>query len=109
MNEANPLEKISDIMEFREINDFMDDTEIERGLLKLTSILAKQDINPAHVARHVVECEALATAYALKGKYYMTIGKGQPDASAKKNYYLTMREEFHTLAGALKYMVRAQV
>ena len=60
------------------------------------------------VARQVVQCDALATAYALKAKYYMTIGKDEPNANVKKNFYMTMREEFHKLADSLKYLVRAQ-
>lgn len=103
------IEKLSDIMEFREMNDFMDDREVERGLLKLVSILAKPDINPVHVAKHIVDCDALATAYAIKAKYYMSIGKDEPDARDKKNFCLTMREEFHTLSASLKYLVRANI
>lgn len=103
------IERISDIMEFREMNDFMDDHEIERGLLKLTSILAKPDINPVHVAKHIVDCNALAAAYAVKAKYYMSIGKDEPDARDRKNFCLTMREEFHKLADSLKYLVRVNI
>lgn len=102
------FKQLSGIMELYEINDFMQDEEVEKGLLKLVSILTKPDINPVHVARHVVACDALATLYAMKAKYYMTIGKDQPDANIKKNLYMTLREEFHKLADSLKYMVRAQ-
>lgn len=102
------FEQLSGIMELYQINEYMADDEVERGLLKLASILTKPEVNPMHVARHVVQCDALATAYALKAKYYMTIGKDEPNANVKKNFYMTMREEFHKLADSLKYLVRAQ-
>lgn len=105
----NPLQKMSDIMELNDINDFMADEEVEKGLLKLTSILANPDANVSHIARHIVQCQALSTLYALKGKYYMTIGKGKPDSQQKKNFYLTMREEFRLLADSLKYLVKSQI
>ena len=106
---VNAVEKLSDIIELYRMNEFMDDAEVERGLLKLASILQRSDVHPTKVARHVVECDSLATLYAIKAKYYMTIGKDEPGAREKKNFYMTMREEFHTLAGSLKYLVRSQI
>lgn len=108
---SSAIEKLSDIMELNAIDEYMDDPKVTAGLLKLASILAKPEINPHNVARHVVECQALASHYALKGKYYMTIGKDDPDsntARTKKNIYMTLREEFTALSGSLKYLVRAQ-
>lgn len=104
----NPITQMSDIMEFVQVNEFLEDEAVERSLLKLASVLAKPEINPVHVARHVVECDALATTFAIKAKYYMTIGKDTPDSSIKKNFYMTLREEMHALANSLKIMVRAQ-
>lgn len=106
---SNVIEQLSGIMEFAQVNEFLEDDNVEKALLKLTSILGKQDINPTLIARHVVECEALAATFAIKAKYYMTIGKGEPEASVRKNLYMTLKEQFHELAGSLKYMVRAQV
>lgn len=107
--DINVFEKLSGIIELYEINEEMDDEQVEKALLKLASILAKPELNPTHIARHVIECDALATSFALKAKYYMTIGKDKPNAREKKNMYMTLREEFHTLAQSLKYMVRAQI
>jgi hypothetical protein len=109
---ADAIEKLNDIAELVGLNDAYDDPDIERALLKLVSILGNPEINTAKIARHVIECDALATLFALKAKYYMTIGKDDPDektAREKKNLYMTLREEFHALAASLKYMVRAQV
>ena len=106
------IEQISDIMdykEFQEINDFMDDPNVEKGLLKLTSILSKPEINPSHVSRHVVECEALSVAYGLKARYYMQMGKDQPNSKEKKAYYMAMKEYFHNLAASLKYVVKTSI
>lgn len=111
MSENGVFDHLSGIMELQELNDFVEDEHVERALLKLTSILARPEINTANIARHVVECDALATMFALKAKYYMTIGKDDPDtktARDRKNFYMTMREEFHMLSNSLKIMVRAQ-
>ena len=103
------IELISDIMEFNEINEFLEDEHVEKALLKLASILGQPTINPNHVARHVVECEALSVTFGLKGKYYMTIGKDEPNSKEKKNYYFSMKEYFHDLAASLKYVVKTSV
>lgn len=103
---SNVFEQMSDIMELGEVNDFMDDPHVEKALLKLTSILGKQDINPIHVAKHVVECEALSALFAVKAKYYMSIGKDQPNYREKKGFYFTLHEAFHELAASLKYLAK---
>lgn len=103
------IDQLNGIMELAALNDEYADPDIERALLKIVSILGNPEINTAKIARHVIECDALATLFALKAKYYMTLGKDEPDARDKKNLYMTLREEFHALAASLKYMVRAQV
>lgn len=103
----NPLEKISDIYEFNETADFMEDENISRALEKLTKMLANPEMSGVKVARHIVECQALSASFAVKGRYYMGIGKNDPDASIKKNTYMTMKESFAELANALKYIERA--
>jgi hypothetical protein len=103
------IRQLNDIIEFNEINEFLQDPDVEKGLLKLVSILNKPEINAQHVARHVVECQALSAAYGIKAKYYMDIGKEQEDYRSKKNLYMTMKESFHELAGALKYLVKASI
>ena len=106
---SDTFSQLSDIIELVEVNDFLDDPNVEKSLLKLTSILARPEINPTNVAKHIVECEALAALFAIKAKYYMTIGKGEADSTAKKNFYMTLREQMHELGASLKYLVRAQV
>lgn len=108
MSEDNAFERLSGIMEFYQVNEFLDDPEVEKALLKLTSILANPEINVTKVARHIVECDGLAASFAVKAKYYMGLGKDETDASIKKNLYMTLREEFHKLADSLKYLVKAQ-
>lgn len=103
----NPLEKISGIYEFNEVTDFMDDENVERALLKLTTMLANPDMSGVKVARHIVECQALSASFAVKARFYMGIGKNEDNASHKKNVYMTMKEAFSELAAALKYIERA--
>lgn len=103
----NPLKLVSDIYEFNKIQDFMDDPAVERALIKLTTILAKPDAPGVKVAKHIVECQALSAEFGIKARYYMGIGKNDPDASNKKNVYMTLKESFSELSNALKYIERA--
>lgn len=104
---TNPLKTISDVYEYNQISEFMQDDKVDRALEMLTKMLAGQDVNGNRVAKHIVECQALSAHFAIKAKYYMSIGKSEPDAAAKKNLYMTMKESFHELAAALKYVEKA--
>lgn len=103
---SSPFEQMSAIMDLGEINDFMDDPRVEKALIKLTSVLGKQDINPIHVAKHVVECEALSAYFSLKAKEYQILRKDEPNARDKKGFYYTLHESFHELAASLKYLAK---
>lgn len=102
----NPFDQMSDIMEFRVTNDFLEDEMVENALLKLTSVLARQDIDPIRVARHVVETEAMAAAFRIKYKFYATIGKEEPDSRNKRELYATLHAAFHDLSASIKYLAK---
>lgn len=107
MSEENPLKQVSDIYEFNETSDFMNDEEVDRALLKIVKILSNPDVAGVRVARHIVECQVLSAYFAIKARYYMGIGKTEPNAALKKNTYMTMKEAFHELAASLKYIQKA--
>ena len=109
MTEINAFEQMSDIMEIQAIHEELNDPDVDRALLKLASILQNPEINPARVSRHIVECDALAMRFALKAKYYMSLGKDEENYRVKKEFYHTLREEMHRLADSLKYLVRSQL
>lgn len=107
----NPLEQVSMVYEFNEVNEFMGDDEVERALIKVTDILAKtsnrDSISGVNIAKHIVECQVLSAYFAINARYYMGIGKSEPDAAQKKNVYMTMKEAFMELSNALKYIEKA--
>ena len=103
----NPLRIISDIYEFSQIQEYMDDPAVDKALLKLTSILANPETPGIKIAKHIVECQALSAEFGIKARYYMGVGKNEPDHANKKNIYMTLKESFNELAAALKYIERA--
>lgn len=106
MREDLTLEQISDTIEYNDINGLLSDERVEKALIKLTSILGKPEIHPANVAKHIVECEALAADFSIKAKYYRVLGKDEPDAAKKKEFYYTLSEQFHNIAASLKYVTK---
>jgi len=103
----NPLQIISDIAEFAKIQEFMEDENVDRALVKLTRILSNRDIPGIQIARQIVDCQALSAYFGIQARYYMGIGKNEPDHANKKNIYMTLKEAFNDLAQALKYIERA--
>lgn len=103
----NPLKIVSDIYEFAQLQEFMDDPSVDRALIKLTKILADQEIPAMKVAKQIVECQALSAGFGVKARYYMGIGKAEPDSAAKKNVYMTLKDSFNELSQALKYVEKA--
>lgn len=103
---SNVFEQMSGIMELQQTTEFMEDEHVEKALLKLTNILAAPDISPIKVGKHIVEIEALSSLFAIKAKYYQTLGKDQPGQAHKKNMYYTLHEAFHDLAASLKYLAK---
>lgn len=85
----------------------MNDEQVTNALNKLTGVLANPDVSPVKIARHIVQCQALSSYFAIKARYYMGIGKGEPDAAARKNFYMTLKESFGELSNALKYINKA--
>lgn len=103
-NFENPLRTVSDSFELNKINDFMKDEQVNNALLKLTTVLANPDLQPAKISKHIVQCQAMSAYFAMKATFYMGIGKDEPDAAKKKNVYFTMKEQFDKLAQSLKYV-----
>lgn len=97
------LKEISDIQEFNDISELLQDKQVDQALEYVTKVIA----DPASVAQRgpitVVMLEGLAAKFAILARYYTTIDKSQPQ---RKNVYYTMAEQMHSLAAAMKYVVK---
>lgn len=103
----NPLTVVSQIYEFNEVEEFMQDPDISKALKKLTGVLAKPDLPGIKIAKEIVHCQALSAEFGIKARFYMGIGKNEPNAAHKKNIYMTLKDSFSELAAALKYIEKA--
>jgi len=103
-----PLELISEVTEFNDLHDFMEDEQLDRALhLVVKLYLEKGRMNPAQAAALIVELQALATKFAVLGTYYMTIGKKGAEETHKKNVYMTLKDSITKLVDSLKYVSKA--
>ena len=105
--EETPLEIISQITELNDTSDFMQDPQLDRALNLVIKILMERGSMPTEQApRILVELQALATVFAFKATYYMTIGKGGSEEAKKKNVYYTAKEAITKLVDSMKYIAR---
>jgi hypothetical protein len=107
VTEESPLEIISKLTELNDTVQFMDDPQLDRALeLTIKVLMEKGAVPQQKIPPLIVELQALATIFAMKATYYMTIGKGGSDEAAKKNIYYTAKDSITKLCDALKYLGR---
>lgn len=99
-------DSINTVAEFSQLDQFMDDEDIGIALRYVIQLIVNPDLDPADAGKLVVKITAMSNKFKMQAKFYMGLGKSQPDAAAKKNIYFSMAEEMKELAGSLKYLVR---
>jgi|SRR5674476_210044 len=105
--EQSPLQIISEITEFNEISDYMQDDQLDRAMALTIKILTEKGRMPQErLPAIIAELQALATVFALKATFYMTVGKGGSEESKKKNVYYTAKDSITKLVDALKFAAR---
>jgi hypothetical protein len=102
MSADNILEKISEVTEFNDIKEFMNDQELDAALEAIIKIIAKPDIPPAAASILIIKLQAISAKLAVLARYYTTLEKGEV-ASKKKNVYYTVSDSLDKLVAALKY------
>ena len=105
MAEPTTLELISEITEFNDMSEYMNDKELDQALSLIIKLTMKPDIPPHTAATLIVKLQALSAKFAVLARYYTTFEKGV-DASKKKNAYYTMSEAIDKLAAAVKYSIK---
>jgi len=111
MNEQHILETISDITEFNEIHEFLQDDDLDKALEQVIKLIAKPDVPTGIAPKLIVQLQALATKFSILATAYATLYKdraGTPN-NMKKNIYYTMADSLTKLADALKYSARGVV
>lgn len=107
----NILEILSEITEFNDLSDFMNDEELDQALAHVIKLIAKPDV-PSNVApRLIVQLQAFSAKFAILATVYTTIQKdkaGTPN-NMKKNIYYTLNTAVDRLVDALKYAARNQL
>lgn len=104
----NPLEVVSEITEFNDLNKFMNDAQLDKCMELVVKLLMKPDVPAAMAPRLIVELQALSTKFSMMAVYYATIGRDRAgtENNHKKNIYYSTKEAIDKLVDALKYAAR---
>lgn len=98
------LELVSQITEFNELHDFMQDEQLDKALAIVVKLIVRVgEVPPQKIPPLIVELQALSTKFAILASYYANMGKGGVREIHKKNLYYTMKEALPLLVNALKY------
>lgn len=101
----NLIESVSEITEFNELSEFMQDTDLDTAMELIIKLIAKPDVPATKAPEIITRLQAIAAKLAIMSRYYTTFEKG-PEASKKKNVYYTTAEAINKLVDALKYNAR---
>lgn len=102
------LDYISQITEFNDIHEFMNDSDLDEALGIIVKIIMKPDIPSVQAVALIGKLQALSAKFGVLATYYTTIAKG-PAGSLnykKKNVYYTMKDSIDKVVDALKYVAR---
>lgn len=104
---SDTLELISQITEFNEVHDFMQDDELDKCLAIVVKLIVRMgEVPSVKIPPLIVELQALSTKFAILASYYGNMGKGGTRETHKKNMYYTLKEALPKLVDALKYQVK---
>lgn len=102
------LEMISQITELNDLSEYMKDPQLDRAMeLTINVLMEKGAIPQSKIPAVIVELQALATVFALKSVFYITVGKGGSQESMRKNVYFTANAAITKLCDSLKYIARS--
>ncbi len=94
------------VYEMTKIADFLDDEDVRWTVVTVTKMIANPRIPSKTAVDLLLKLQALSFKFQEQGKYYMFIGKGETNASIKKNYYLSLSKEVADLVAVLKIIVK---
>ncbi len=100
---TSPLEYLSEIQELVDVVEFMGDEALEEAIARTVKLMVKPDVPSRVLAPLIVQYEAWATIFALRGKKLLILPDGK-EPQKRKNFYLSAADRFQRMADALKYM-----
>jgi len=105
MTEKPVIELISELTEFNDIKQFMNDPDLDYALDLIIKLIAKPDVPSSKAPDLIVKMQALSAKFAIMSRFYTTFEKGGEN-SKKKNVYYTAEEAINRLVDALKYSAK---
>ena len=103
--DKNVLESISEITEFNDISEFMNDKDLDKALDLIIKLITKPDVPSSKAPELIVTLQSLSAKFSMLARYYTTFEKGG-DSAKKKNVYYTISDSIDKLVDALKYSAR---
>jgi hypothetical protein len=102
------LELISEITEFNDLHEFMEDEDLDTAMARIIKIIAKPDIPVSSATRLIVQLQAMSAKFAMMAAYYATIAKDRAGTTNnhKKNIYYSTKEAIDKLVDSLKYAAK---
>lgn len=100
------MDLLEEIQEINAVSKFMEDENIDQVLAQCVKIVAKPDIPPQVASVLIVKMSAMCMLFRVKAKNYMILEKDAPNASQKKNFYMTVSDSLQELINSLKYVTR---
>lgn len=106
--DKNTLELVSDITEFNDLHEFMQDEHLDKAMAIVVKLLMNPDVPSAKAPHLIMELQAMSTKFAVLASVYSTIAKDKAGTvnNNKKNIYYSVKESIDKLVDALKYVVR---
>jgi len=107
-SKENVLELISQVTEFNDIHDFMNDEHLDNVLAYIVKLIMNPEISPARATKLIVELQAYGAKMSILATYYSTIRKspaGTTDNN-KKNIYYTVANSIDRVVDSLKYAAK---
>jgi hypothetical protein len=102
------LELISDITEFNDLHDLMQDEQLDRALAIIVKLIMNPDIPSAKAPMLIIELQAISAKLTVLAAYYTTVARDKSGTLNynKKNIYYSTKEAIDRLVDALKYAAR---
>ena len=105
MTDKPVIELISELTEFNDIKQYMNDPDLDYALDLIIKLIAKPDVPSSKAPDLIVKMQALSAKFAMMSRFYTTFEKGGENAK-KKNVYYTAEEAIDKLVAALKYSMK---
>ena len=83
MSDRSVLELVSDVTEFNDLHELMQDEQLDRALGIIVKLIMNPDIPSAKAPMLIIELQAISAKLSVLAAYYTTIAR---DKSGTLNY-----------------------